>query len=247
MAVVLLIGALLLSFVPCLLLYFWLKNGMEDEERRTLCRKLLIGGVLCSFAVIACSGLLVLARNLLARTVLPMLGEDNLISAIYHNFLVLAFSEELVKGFTAWRIVKRNLKEFSWLDLIIAGAIVGIGFEMIESVVYVIESNPIQIIIRGVTALHAVYSMVLGYYLGKGLRTDNKGIFALAILVPVLLHGLYDFSLSDQSLAMGDFALFLPFIMIFVTLAIGIRIILLIRKIRRDKDGEYLEPLPISQ
>lgn len=119
----------------------------------------------------------------------------------------------------------------------------GIGFEMIESVVYLVESNPIQIIIRGLTALHAVYGMVMGYFLGKGLRTGSKASLACAFLVPFLLHGLYGFSLSEEITALNDNLVILPFIMIFVTLAMGLWIILKIRKIRREQDEEYLTPL----
>lgn len=246
MAVLLLVGCLLLSYAPCLLLYFWLKRDMVDQERQALCRKLLLGGVLCALGVIACSATFTIVGKLLSFTVLPILNTSDLVWTIYNIFLVITFSEELVKGLTAWTILKRNAKSFSWLDVMIAMAIVGIGFEVIESAVYLLESNPIQIIIRGLTAMHAIYGMTMGYFLGKSLHTGKKVNYALAIVLPILLHGLYDFSLSDVAQGLGDFFIFLPFIMIFVTLGIGIRLILLMRKARQQQDEEFLAPLPVD-
>ncbi len=82
-----------------------------------------------------------------------------------------------------------------------------------------------------------------GLLLGKGLRTGSKASLACAFLVPFLLHGLYDFSLSEEITALNDNLVILPFVMIFVTLAMGLWIILKIRKIRREQDEEYLTPL----
>lgn len=101
MAVLLIIGCLLLSFIPCLLLYFWLKKGMEDQERQDLCRTLLKSGVLCSLGVFVCSGALVALKQILGFTIVPALATNDLLGAVYQDFLVYAFSEELVKGLTA--------------------------------------------------------------------------------------------------------------------------------------------------
>ena len=65
--------------------------------------------------------------------------------------------------------------------------------------------------------------------------------------MPVLLHGLYDFSLNDELQALNDNLVFLPFIIIFITMGMGIWFILKIRTIRRTQDEEYLAPLPVNE
>jgi RsiW-degrading membrane proteinase PrsW (M82 family) len=52
---------------------------------------------------------------------------------------------------------------------------------------------------RGITAVpaHAIFGIVMGYYLGMArFATSGAGIYlAKSLLVPIMLHGLYDYFL----------------------------------------------------
>ena len=64
---------------------------------------------------------------------------------------------------------------------------------------------------------------------------------AFAFLLPFLLHGAYDFSLSDEFQAINDNFVFIPFILVGITLFVLFRMIRMIRNIRND--DKYINPL----
>ena len=228
--------SLIVSFIPAVLLYVYLRNLRRDDPGYRLnCRRLLTRGILCSFAV----ALLALLAS--AAWKLSGLGERSpLLKAAFRTVIIAACIEELVKYRTANRVIRKNMDTVSWLDCIAFVTIVGIGFQLIESVFYMLESNPVQILVRGFTMGHPAYGILMGYFIGKALHTGNRGYRAAAWGLPFLLHSVYDFSLADEVQAINDNFAFIPVISVIVELAILIRGILLIRKVRRGT--EYTEP-----
>ena len=227
----------LISYIPAVLLYFYLRNLRKDDpDYRSNCRRLLGRGILCSVGVTFLAFIL--------NIVWKITGLDQsapIIKAAFHSFILAAFVEELVKYLSANKIIKKNLDQISWLDCIAFVAIVGIGFHMIETVVYVLESSPGQILVRGVNMGHPSYGIVMGYFIGKAMYTEKKSYRAVAFGLPFLLHGLYDFSLSEELLAINDNLVFIPFIAVLIELFILIRGLFLIKKERHGT--KYTEPL----
>ena len=229
--------SLVVSFIPAVLLYKYLLNLRKDDSAYRLnCRKLLIRGLLCSVAV----AVLALAVNIIWN--ISGLGKSSpLLKAAFKTFIIAAFNEELVKYLTANKMIKENTDTVSWLDCIAFAAIVGIGYQLVETVVYLLESNPIQILVRGFTMGHPAYGILMGFFMGKALYTGKKSYRITAFGLPFLLHGMYDFSLADEFQAINDNFVFIPFIMVIIELFILIRGILLIRKERRGT--KYTVPL----
>ena len=219
---------LLVSFIPSVLLYFYLRNLRRDDSGyRMNCRQLLIRGILCSVAV----AFLALAFNIVWN--ITGLGQSSpLLKKAFSAFILAAFVEELVKYLTATRVIRKNHDTVSWLDCIAFVAIVGIGFQVIETVVYMLESNPGQILVRGFTMGHPSYGMLMGFFIGKALYTGKRSYRIAACGLPFLLHGLYDFSLADELMEINDNFVFLPFLVVIVELIILVRFLLLIRKER---------------
>ena len=228
---------LLISFIPALLLYRYLRNlRRDDAQYRQDCRRLLGRGLLCSVCVAA--------AVLVLSIIWGITGLDQrapLLTDAFHAFVLAALVEELVKYVSTNSVIRKNSGSVSWLDCIAYAAIVGIGFQLIETVVYMIESSPGQILVRGFTMGHPSYGMLMGYFIGKALYTGKRSCRAAAFGLPFLLHGLYDFSLADGVQAINDNLVFLPFISIIIELTILIRILLLIRKERHGT--KYTEPL----
>ena len=56
-------------------------------------------------------------------------------------------------------------------------------------------------IVRGLTVGHGGYGFIMGYLMGKGEATSSKASTALGFVVPWLMHGLYDYSLSESMAA----------------------------------------------
>ena len=230
--------SLIVSYIPSLLLFLYLRNLRKDDpEYRKSCRRLLVNGVLCSVGV----ALLALAVSILLA--LSGLGQSiPLLKAAFKAFIIAAFIEEFVKYRVAGRQIKKDAERVSWLDCIAYTAIVGIGFQVIETLVYLLESNVVQILVRGFTMGHPAYGMLMGYFTGKALYTGKRSCRAAAFVLPFLLHGLYDFSLAEEFQALNDNLVFVPFIIIFIELFVLIRVLRLIGKERNGM--KFTEALP---
>ena len=220
--------SMVVSYFPALLLFLYLRSLRKDDpEYHKSCRRLLINGGLSSIGV----ALLALGVNILWA--LSGLGQSMpLLKAAFKAFIIAAFIEEFVKNRVAGKQIKKDAEHVSWLDCIAYTAIVGIGFQVIETVVYLLESNVIQILVRGFTMGHPSYGMLMGYFTGKALYTGKRSYRVSAFVLPFLLHGLYDFSLAEEFQALNDNLVFVPFIIIFIELFVLIRILCLIGKER---------------
>ena len=227
---------MIVSYIPALLLFRYLRNLHEDEGHHKDCDKLLINGILCSLGVAFLDLLITIGWNALG------LAKDMpLVRELFDSFVIAALVEETVKHATAGKMVRKNYDKVSWLDCIAYFGIVGIGFQIIETVVYMIESNIGQILVRGLTMGHPAYGMLMGYYVGKRHKTGKKSYEVFGFLLLVFLHGMYDFSLSDEFEAINDNLVVVPFILVAIDLFILIRMLILIRKER--KGTEYTEAL----
>lgn len=189
------IGLFLASMIPCAALYIWLRNqkGMQ-EEYPSACKKALINGFLCLFPVMLVSFTLSVIGNVLD------LDEGNqLLYQVYRAFFVLALSEELCKFYMMRRIVKKD--DYSWLSVTIIMTLVGLGFEIMEAIPYAIGSGPGPMFMRGMTMMHPSFGFIMGYFYGKSLYEGKKGYAVLGILLPWIMHGSYDFFLSEPMMA----------------------------------------------
>ena len=225
--------ALIVSFIPPVSLYFWLRGlKKEDAAYKKNCRKLLLGGVLCTGLVVLFSLTMTILWN--------VAGFDRfgaLAKAAFSDFILAALSEELMKFHIAKKTIRNGINEVSYSDCVAFVAIVGIGFGLADAIVYFFTTNWIQILVRGLTFMHASFGMLMGHFIAKNLKTGKRSYMAAAIILPWLLHGMYDFSLAEEFIALNDNLVFVPFIMIIITFIVGFRSIL---KIRRAKKNDAL-------
>lgn len=222
----LLIAALALSLVPAFILYFLLKKRKRDDKNYTdTCRDALLKGIKCSFYIILLSMLFSLTESLTG------LREYPVPCAVFHNFITLAFAEECVKILTFRKILKQVTFPYSGPDAVAWMTLVGLGFELIESVIYGIGTNAGQMLVRGLTMMHAGYGFITGYFTAKAMETGKKHYLAAAFLIPWILHGSYDLTLKDVILALNENIVFIP-----VTLALFSAVILVLMYFYFRKD-----------
>ncbi len=122
-------------------------------------------------------------------------------------FLTAAIPEELFKLVVVWGYAARNRHFDEPMDGIVYGVAVSLGFATLENVLYVGSGGLGVAVMRALTAVpgHAFFGAVMGYFVGQA-RFAPRGrgaSLALAFVVPVLLHGLYDFPLLTLP-ALGD-------------------------------------------
>lgn len=151
----------------------------------------------------------------------------------YYKFIVLAFAEELVKFLMLKRLL--NTTGYSWLNVVIYMVLIGIGFEVMESIPYAIGSEVGHMIVRGVTIMHGAFGFVMGYFYGKFLKTGKKEYAVLGFLVPWLMHGTYDFTLTDEISDLADWLPIIPVGLAFFSLVLIIWFIIFVKKAEKKE------------
>ena len=118
------------------------------------------------------------------------------------SFLGPAWCEELLKFIILYFIVLRRNEFNEPMDGIVYGVAVSLGFATLENYEYVFilaekwEIDPYQIaILRSYSAvpMHGLLGCVMGFYFGMYSFTANKKCLILCLLIPFIIHGLYNF------------------------------------------------------
>ena len=235
---IIVIGAAVLSLIPSIALYFWMKNKVrkpEDEAFKQTCRTALLNGFLSTVFIVLLSGTFAVTAGLLG-----IKEGASLPATAYHKFIKLALSEELIKSLMFWKTLKKAHYSYTWQDIIIFMVTVSIGFEIMEAVVYAIGEGPIPILIRGILIMHGGFGFIEGWFYGKAKYTKNKAYIAAGFLIAWLLHGAYDFGLNDEFLAMNPNNAYLSVGIAGFSLVL---LVLLIVFFTRKRKPQYLEPL----
>lgn len=235
-----LVLAFIVSLIPLLAVYLWLRNRVDrGDEYKKLCDKSFVQGMVASLPIMLFSGI---TSVLLGLTGLK--DSHPLLYVCLHDVIVLALVEEVVKLWTFLRISKKTNYRFSWLDVTVMVTIVATGFGFLESFLIAIGANVPTVLLRGISFPHVGYGFLVGYFYGKGLKTGNTVVKWTGFLLAWFVHGLYDFSLSPEFLAINDNLVFVPFILVAVDIALAITLFIFTNKARKNQI--YLEPIDMG-
>lgn len=200
-----LVGAL--PAIAAMLLFDRL-DAKRPEPRGTL-RRVAFAGALSAIPVI------------LLGEILQIIGPDGLrgasgpttyAAAAYMAFVIAAIPEEFAKMASMWLFAWRRPEFDERMDGIVYGARAGLGFALVENVVYLLllpESLAQYLALfvgRAVLAVpgHATWGAIMGYFAARR-RFDGKGpgMFG-GYLIAVALHGAYDLWLFGAPVAIAD-------------------------------------------
>ena len=222
----------LLSIIPSVLVIVWImKRKKEDLEYKKSCKSALIRGLICVLPILALSAVLYIVSRILKATALQSV--NILVYKAIYTFIVLAFAEEFVKFFSFKGLLKKRAINYSWADVVAFMVIIGTAFGLVEDIPYAIGATPVIMLVRGFTMGHLSYGFMMGWFYGKKLYTGKKRYGVLAFVLPFLLHGLYDFSLTPELLEWNDNIAFLGVALAatdLVLLALMIRFFITARK-----------------
>ena len=118
------------------------------------------------------------------------------------SFLSAAWSEELLKFVILYFIVLRRNEFNEPMDGIVYGVTVSLGFATFENYDYVFRwaeewgVDPYQMAIwRSYSAvpMHGLMGCIMGFYFGMYAFSANKKYIILCLLIPFIIHGLYNF------------------------------------------------------
>ncbi|HER07999.1 MAG TPA: PrsW family intramembrane metalloprotease [Bacteroides sp.] len=184
---------LLISLAPVLIIifYIYLRDKYEREPVKLLVRAVLLGGLI----VIP----IIFLERLLAG-IMPPAGPVG--EAMYYAFVVAGTSEELIKFLALYLLIWKSPSFNEKFDGIVYAVCISLGFAGVENVMYVMEGGYQTALMRGITAVpaHALFGITMGYYFGLArMYPELRGAYLLkSLVIPILLHGVYDFLLMVQ-------------------------------------------------
>lgn len=166
-----------------LLTYLYLRDRYDAEP---------IGMVLRMFVL---GVLIVVPIMVLQRGFQIWLGVDPFMS----SFIQSAGVEEFLKWFVLYHVIYNHTEFDEPYDGIVYAASISLGFATMENVLYAIYSSSSfgTLIMRALLPVsgHALFGVMMGYYLGKAkfaAKARTKLYLAISLLLPLGLHGLYD-------------------------------------------------------
>jgi RsiW-degrading membrane proteinase PrsW (M82 family) len=228
--------------VPSVLIFLWLRNRRPDEPLYTKsCNSAFIRGLISVLPVIGLSGLLFILNIVLKLTVLG--NSNTLIYKAIYNFIVLAFAEEIVKFVLFRLLLKKKLYSYTFADVVTFMVIIGLAFGLIEDLPYAIGADPITMLVRGFTMGHVSYGFIMGYFYGKRLYTGKKQYGIISLLLPWILHGIYDFSLTPELMKLNDNLVFIAIIMVIIDIVTLVLMFRFFIKAKKQDKEYYHQPL----
>lgn len=176
-----------------LLHYIYKKDPFEKEPPRLLASLLALGVA----AAVAAAAL-----ERAGARLLPLLLPKN--SPLYipaFTFLIIALAEEGAKllflSLRTWRAPEFNRR----FDGIVYAVFISLGFAAFENILYAFGYGLRVTLPRALTAIpaHMSFGVFMGLFYGRARACARRHRFfartfysALAFLIPILLHGLYD-------------------------------------------------------
>ena len=182
-----------LAVIPGILIiiYVYRKDKVEKEPVGLIVRLLALGAVSCIVAGFAES---------FASAFLPSFPAGTLEYALVNSFALAAFWEELLK-YLALRIGSWRSPHFNYrFDGVVYGVSSAVGFARVENIMYVYEYGYQTALVRAFTAvpLHAFCGVAMGVFYAMAKkesiqgRSSGFGYTLLALIVPMMIHGVYD-------------------------------------------------------
>lgn len=193
-----------LAALPVYLICTYIYNKDKNKEPKQLLTSLFTKGIMSCFLVIIVSELM--------QIVIPFLQKDieamNYFEVLFYSFIGVALVEECCKWYYVHNVGYKSRAFDEKYDIIVYSVFVSLGFAFFENVLYVFGNQSVLVALtRAILAVpgHACDAIFMGYYLtlakqaniqkNKELETKNK---IKSILVPTILHGIYDFCLFVQ-------------------------------------------------
>ena len=183
-----------LAIIPGLLIiaYVYGKDKVEKEPIGLIMKLIMFGAISCIVAGIAESAL---------ASMLPQYREGTIQYALQTSFCLAAFCEEILK-YLATRLGSWKHPAFNYrFDGIVYGVSAAVGFAVFENIGYIASYGLATAVTRAFLAvpLHAFCGAFMGMFYSYskkaaivGQRGTSRMFTLLALIVPMIIHGIYD-------------------------------------------------------
>jgi len=184
-------ATLLITILPSLLIVtFFVKSDRFPEPTKQIVKIFFYGILICFPAY------------LLNTALIGVYANTEIYDGLVSSFLSAAPIEEVLK-FTVLYSLVYKMKDFNEpIDSIVYGVTVSLGFATLENIYYVYflndyfdTSSQSLAVLRSFSAIpaHGVFGATMGYFFMKYSFVKKQNNLALSMVVPILLHGSYNF------------------------------------------------------
>ncbi|MGL5313552.1 MAG: PrsW family intramembrane metalloprotease [Peptostreptococcaceae bacterium] len=192
------IELLILAIAPVVacLLWVYLKDKYEKEPIKIL-GKFFVLGIFVSVLSIIIEEFLIKINIFTGYSYI-----------LYMSFIVAGLTEEGIKALVLIPNLLRAKDFNEKLDGVIYSIFLSLGFATIENLIYILfEDAGVAYevgVIRAVISIpaHIMFGITMGYYISKyrfsSTLAKKREYFIMAILAPILMHGVFDFILMIQ-------------------------------------------------
>lgn len=191
-----LLTILLLGLLPAvaLFIFIYVKDRLKPEPAGKLFKAF-------SFGVL--STLPVFAYGFIVQLLFTAMNLETILNEPMFNAFVLAsIPEEASKMLLLWLVLRGNKHFDEKFDGIVYGACVALGFAAFENIGYLFSAGDEIYSVAFTRALlavpmHFLCGVAMGYYISmsKFYPYNSRRNMVLAYVVPMIVHGLYDFFL----------------------------------------------------
>ena len=210
--------SLIIAIFPVYIICLYVYNKDKEKESKKLLTKLILFGI---FSCIPAAIIEIIIAQFFNKP-----EYMNSIELLVYSIIGIGLVEESCKFFLIYKITYHH-KEFDHIyDVIVYCVFLSLGFALLENILYVLlsESNISVGILRAICAIpgHACFAIIMGNYLGKAKinsinnnKRDEKKNLILSIIIPSIIHGIYDYCLLNDYLIY-----FLIFIIVLISIYI---------------------------
>ncbi|MRH42379.1 intramembrane metalloprotease PrsW [Aquibacillus halophilus] len=157
------------------------------------------------------------------------------------SFILTGLLEEFFKWFIFLYTVYKYTEFDSLYDGIIYGVSISLGFATVENILYLFAHGIEYAFSRAIfpVSSHALFGVIMGYYLGKSKYNSlhPKSTIFIALVIPVVLHGSYDYIL--EKITNGWLIIIVPFMVVLWGLGL--------RKVKLANQHKYIEGAILSE
>jgi len=130
-----------------------------------------------------------------------VLPDAPVLSQLFAAFVVIGLGEEFFKALAVYLAAFRSSEFDEEMDGIIYGITVGIGFSVVENILYSLAFGlsvaPVRALIASLA--HACFSGIFGVYCGRAKFSDKPSTeLAKGLAYAAVSHGLYDYLLISR-------------------------------------------------
>ena len=229
---------LAIALIPPIFLLFliWKVDKLEHEPVKMILIVLGLGAV--------CAGLALVLEIAVDKPIAAAFNNNPAMWLVVDNFVGVALMEEISKMLVVMLVVWRHSQFNCRFDGIVYGVAASLGFAALENVKYTLAYGFQTGMIRAFTAIpgHFIFGVFMGAMIGmaKCAKYDGKHgkknlLLFLAILLPTLIHGYYDYLLSVPGV------LYIDTTTLWIGYLIAIMIaatIVILRRAKHDRPGD---------